>query len=160
MMAWLASAKPDMIWIETMNTIREARAAAGAANNEQLPFVVSFVVRENGDLLSGEPIDDAIAAVEPLNPLAFGLNCIPPEGMTRNLPRLRTATDRPLMAYAHIGNPEPITGWSFSEDVSPEQYVEHAARWIEMGARIIGGCCGTTPPHLAALRSLLDASNT
>ncbi len=146
----------DLIWIETMNTVREARIAAHAAGDAGLPFVVSFVVKENGDLLSGEPLEEAIEAVEPFEPLALGLNCIPPSGLTRNLPRLRAATDRPLVAYAHLGNPEPITGWSFSQDVSPEAYAKEAARWIELGARIIGGCCGTTPAHIAALRSLID----
>ena len=156
MVAWLAEAGADLIWIETMNSVREARIAAHAAGDAGLPFVVSFVVKENGDLLSGEPLEEAIEAVEPFGPVALGLNCIPPSGLTRNLPRLRAATDRPLIAYAHLGNPEPITGWSFSQDVSPEAYAKEAARWIDMGARIIGGCCGTTPAHIAALRSLID----
>ncbi len=157
MMAWLNTAGLDLIWIETMNTVREALAAVRAASNENLPFVVSFVVRESGDLLSGEALEDAIAAVEPFEPLAIGLNCIPPEGMTRTLPRLRAGTRRPLIAYAHLGNPEPISGWSFAQDISAEEYAQHAARWIEIGARIVGGCCGTTPAHVAALRRLVDA---
>ncbi len=156
MISWLAAAGAELIWIETMNTVREARIAAHAAGDAGLPFVVSFVVKENGDLLSGEPLEEAIEAVEPFGLLALGLNCIPPSGVTRNLPRLRAATDRTLIAYAHLGNPEPISGWSFSQDVSPEEYAEEAARWIDMGARIIGGCCGTTPAHIAALRSLID----
>ena len=121
-------------------------------------MVVSFVVKEDGDLLSGESLEEAVEALEPFDPIAFGLNCIPPSGLTRNLPRLRAATDLPLIAYAHLGNPEPITGWSFSQDVSPEDYAEEAARWIDMGARIIGGCCGTTPEHIAALRSLVKGT--
>lgn len=164
MIAWLASAGADLIWIETMNTVREAKAAARAASRTVsptgvvgVPFAVSFVVKENGDLLSGEPLERAIEAVEPFDPLALGLNCIPPGGVTHSLPRLRAATDRPLIAYAHIGNPQPITGWSFSQDTSPEAYAKEAAHWIEQGARIIGGCCGTTPHHIAALRTLIDA---
>ena len=155
MASWLAAAGVDLIWIETMNTVCEAKAAAKAASDTGLPMVVSFVVKENGDLLSGEPLEEAVEAVEPFDPLALGLNCIPPGGLTRNLPRLRAATDRPLIAYAHLGNPEPITGWSFSQDISPEAYAREAARWIELGTRIIGGCCGTTPAHIAALRSLI-----
>ncbi len=151
---WLAAAGADLIWIETMNTVREAKAAAHAASEAGLPLVVSFVVKQDGDLLSGEPIEEAIGAVEPFEPLALGINCIPPDGVTRNLPRLRAATPRPLLAYAHLGNPEPITGWSSSQDVSPEAYATEAARWIELGARIVGGCCGTTPAHIAALRRL------
>ena len=160
MLAWLSAAGPDVVWIETMNTVREARAAAQAAGRERLPMIVSFVVRENGDLLSGESLEDAVAAVEPFAPIALGLNCIPPDGVTRNLSRLRAATDRPLIAYAHIGNAEPTHGWSFRQDVSPEQYVEHAQRWIEIGARIVGGCCGTTPEYISALRKFLNTSQS
>lgn len=151
MSAWLADAAPDLVWIETMNTVREARIAAEAVRAAGLPFVVSWVVREDGALLSGEPLADAVAAVEPLGPLALGLNCIPPAGMTRNLPRLRAQTERALIAYAHIGNPAPISGWSFSEVVAPEDYAREAARWVRLGAAVIGGCCGTTPRHIAAL---------
>ena len=160
MLAWLSAAGPDVVWIETMNTVREARAAAKAAGRARLPMIVSFVVRENGDLLSGESLEDAVAAVEPFAPIALGLNCIPPDGVTRNLPRLRAATDRPLVAYAHIGNAEPTHGWSFRQDVSPQQYVEHAQRWIEIGARIVGGCCGTTPEYISALRKFLNTSHS
>jgi S-methylmethionine-dependent homocysteine/selenocysteine methylase len=155
MMTWLIAAQPDLIWIETMNTVREASAAAQAAHEHRLPFACSFVINEIGDLLSGERLEAAIEAVEPFAPLAFGLNCIPPDGMTRNLPRLRSATTRPIAAYAHIGNPEPINGWSFSQTVAPPDYAEHARRWRDLGARIIGGCCGTTPEHVRAIRATL-----
>jgi len=187
MMAWLKAAGPDLVWIETMNTVREARAAARAAANAGLPCCISFVTRENGDLLSGEPLEAAVAAVEPFGPIALGLNCIPPDGMTRNLPRLRSATQSVggahgaetvgdahptrlrsatrkagsahgtlLAAYAHINNPTPIRGWSFSQQVTPEEYAKYARRWIELGASIVGGCCGTTPAHIAAVRATVD----
>ncbi len=155
MLRWIEAAGPDLVWIETMGTIREARAAARAAREVELPFAVSFVTRENGDLLGGEPLEDAIAAIEPLEPIAFGLNCIPPSGMTAILPRLRKATDRPLAAYAHINYPMPIFGWSYSQTATPTEYAEHARRWLDLGASIIGGCCGTTPEHIRAVRDNL-----
>ena len=155
MMCWLRAANPDLVWIETMNTIREARSAARAATECGLPLVVCFVTAESGDLLSGEPLEEAVAAVEPFEPLAIGLNCIPPEGITANLPRLSAATTRPLAVYAHLGNPEPIFGWSFSSDVSPARYARHVADWFARGATIIGGCCGTTPAHIGAIRDEL-----
>jgi len=157
MLDWLAQAGPDLIWIETMNTVREALAAAQAARQRGMPFVVSFVVREDGNLLSGEPLEQVVEQVEPLEPLAFGLNCIPPAGMTRNLPRLRAATRRPPIAYAHIGNPEPICGWSFSQEIPPADYAAEARRWVDIGARIVGGCCGTTPEHIRALREVIGS---
>ncbi|MCH8806467.1 MAG: homocysteine S-methyltransferase family protein [Planctomycetes bacterium] len=158
MMVWLSSAGPDLVWIETMNTVREARTAAAAAADAKLSLVVSFVVNEAGDLLNGERLVDAVAAIEPFDPLAVGLNCIPPAGMTAHLPRLRQATERPLAAYAHIGNPEPILGWSFSSDISPKAYADHARCWLDAGVNIVGGCCGTGPDHIRAVRALFGDS--
>ncbi len=161
MLAWLKAAKPDLIWIETMNTVREARAAARAAANASLSFVVSFALREDGRLLSGEELEDAVAAVETFEPIAVGFNCIPPDGITAHLPRLRRAARRPLAAYAHVNNPTPTPGWSFSQDATPEQYARQVKRWLDLGASIVGGCCGTTPAHIRAVRNLVgprDAS--
>lgn len=154
---WLKAARPDLVWIETMNTVREARAAAGAAADAGLPFVVSFVLRQDGELLSGERLEDAVAAVEPFNPLALGLNCIPPDGITAHLPHLRQATARPLAAYAHINNPAPTPGWSFSQEATPDQYARQVKRWLDLGVRIVGGCCGTTPAHIRAVRNVVHA---
>jgi S-methylmethionine-dependent homocysteine/selenocysteine methylase len=156
MAAWLKAAAPDLIWIETMNTAREARVAAEGAAGAGFPFAVSFVVQESGDLLSGEALEDAVAAVEPFDPLAIGLNCIPPRGLTAILPRLRRATSRPLSAYAHINNPVPIRGWSYTQQVTPEEYAEYVREWLDAGARIVGGCCGTTPEHIRAVRKLVE----
>ncbi|MBN2446545.1 MAG: homocysteine S-methyltransferase family protein, partial [Phycisphaerae bacterium] len=154
MLEWLVAAGPDMIWIETMGTIREARAATEAAAGH-LPLAVSFVLREDGALLSGEPLAEAVAAIEPFAPVAVGINCIPPTGITSLLPRLRKLTARPIAVYAHIGNRQPILGWSYSQEhVSPTEYADQARRWRDQGADIIGGCCGTTPAHIAAIAGI------
>ncbi|MBU0640839.1 MAG: homocysteine S-methyltransferase family protein [Planctomycetes bacterium] len=155
MMAWLHEAAPDLVWIETMSTVREARAAARAAAERHLPLAVSFVVQEGGDLLSGERLEDAVAAVEQFAPLALGLNCIPPRGLTAILPRLRQATSRPVSAYAHINNAVPIRGWNYSEARSPAEYAAYARAWVDLGAELVGGCCGTTPAHIRAVRAAL-----
>jgi S-methylmethionine-dependent homocysteine/selenocysteine methylase len=156
MLTWLKAAGPDLIWIETMGTVREARAAARATSQTEMPLVVSFVVREDGNLLGGERLEDAVDTVEAFDPLAIGLNCIPPDGMTALLPRLRKATPRPLAAYAHINNPQPIFGWSYSQTATPEDYAEHAKRWLDLGVSIVGGCCGTTPAHIRAVRKVVS----
>lgn len=152
---WLAAAGADLLWIETMGTSREAAAAAEAASARRLPFVVSFVVAENGDLLGGDPLEEAVAALDAYGPLAIGLNCIPPRGMSAILPRLRATTGRPLAGYAHINNAKPLRGWSYAQSQTPEQYAAAAREWIALGVGIVGGCCGTTPLHIRALRALL-----
>jgi S-methylmethionine-dependent homocysteine/selenocysteine methylase len=151
MAQWLKAARPDLIWIETVNTIRETRIAAEAAVAVDVPFSVSFVLNEFGELLGGEPLDEAVAAVAPLKPFAVGMNCIPPTGVTRLLPRLRQLYHGRITVYAHINSPCLTPGWTIAEQVSPGEYADHAARWRELGADIIGGCCGTTPAHIRAV---------
>lgn len=152
MARWLAEAGADLLWIETMNTAREARCAAAAAADRGLPFAVSFVPREDGALLGGDGLADAVAQVEPLGPVALGVNCIPPEGIGAALAAMRQLTQRPLAVYAHLGNPQPITGWTFSSSISPRDYAQQARGWFECGANVVGGCCGTTPEHIRAVR--------
>lgn len=155
MAEWLAAATPDVIWIETMNTLREAGAALSAARSTGLPCAISFVLDESGRLLSGESLREAVALAETGGACAVGVNCMPPRGVSAALPTLRAQTALPLAAYAHIGNPEPIRGWHFSESVSPADYAGMARGWVNAGARIVGGCCGTTPAHITAVaRSL------
>ena len=158
MASWLRDAGSDLVWIETIGTIREARAAVAAIAAAGLPLAVSFTTREDGALLGGEALEDAVAAIEPFDPIAIGVNCIPPDGVTAILPRLRRATNRPLAAYAHVNNDLPTYGWSFSQHATPEEYANCVRRWLELGARIVGGCCGTTPRHIQAVRRSLDAS--
>lgn len=150
-LSWINLAKPDLIWLETMNSVREAKIAAELAARTTLPFVVSFMLQEDGRLLGGDALADAVDAVTPLKPLAIGLNCMPPGGITKSLPMLARLTALPLAVYAHLGTMSPLPGWSFAEDLDPAGYVEQAYRWRDAGGQIIGGCCGSRPAHIRAL---------
>ncbi|MFO0838596.1 MAG: homocysteine S-methyltransferase family protein [Phycisphaerae bacterium] len=154
---WLAAAKPDLLWIETIGTLREAAAAGRAAVEARLPFAISFILREDGRLLGGDRLAETLREIDSYQPLAVGVNCIPPHGFTALLPRLRELTTRPIAAYAHIGNDLPLPGWSYAESLSPREYADAAMSWLAAGASIVGGCCGTTPEHIAAIRSRLDS---
>jgi S-methylmethionine-dependent homocysteine/selenocysteine methylase len=147
---WIAAADPDLAWIETIGTVREVCAATQACRDRALPFVISLIVNEAGDLLGGEPLADAIAIIEAADPLAVGLNCIPPRGLTTLLPRLRKRTARPLVAYGHINDDRPLPGWSYAQALDPPAYAAETRRWAAGGAALIGGCCGTTPAHIQA----------
>ncbi len=155
MAQYLAAAGVDIILVETMNTIREAVAAAAAAVRTRLPFMVSFVCGDDRRLLSGETLADAAAAIEPLGPLALMVNCMSTPAVLPALQALRAATDRPIGAYANIGHSQPDWGWNFSEDISVEAYGRHARNWLAVGAQIVGGCCGTTPAHIAVLADVI-----
>ncbi len=154
---FLAEAGVDLILAETHNSIREARAAVSAAKATGLPVVLSFVTDGAGKLQSGESIADAVRAVLPLAPDALGINCVPAARLAGDLQVLVSAAPGlALAAYGNLGLPDETRGWAFTEELAPEEYGAAARRWLELGARIVGGCCGTTPEHTRALRALVD----
>ena len=156
----LAAAGVDAILVETHNTVRELVAAARAAKASWLPYITSMVTDGAGRLLSGEPIEDAVRALERFDPDALSINCVSAARLSADLARLAAAApDRPLGAYGNLGLPADDFGWSFTEALSPEQYADHARRWVALGARLVGGCCGTTPGHTAALRYAINIAS-
>jgi len=143
----------DLVLLETLNSISEARAALEVAKGLGLPCWASFVCDERGRLFTGETMAEMVAALEPLGVDAILLNCAPPgdinAGMKELLPHARVATG----AYPHIGRFDPPE-WMFTDEYPPPRYAQVASTWLQMGARILGGCCGTTPDHIAALAAL------
>jgi 5-methyltetrahydrofolate--homocysteine methyltransferase len=69
---------------------------------------------------------------------------------------LTSATDLPVGGYANLGVVEDAVGWSSDLSVDGPAYAKAVLDWIGHGARIVGGCCGTTPEHIAAVRTMLD----
>jgi S-methylmethionine-dependent homocysteine/selenocysteine methylase len=149
----LAAAGVDGILVETMNTAREAAAAAAAAAATGLPVWVSFACGPGARLLSGEGLAPALDAVRAAQPAALLVNCLPPPDADSCLEVLRGA-GLPFGIYANLGAPVGAAG-ARSHDCTPEEYAHHAQRWLAAGARIVGGCCGTTPDHIRALSHLL-----
>ena len=143
----LAAAGADLILVETMNTLREARSAAHAARATGLPFFISFVCGVEARLLSGEELSQALDAVAAESPACVLVNCLPPSAVPACLPILGRSPS-PFGVYPNLAQPSPS---GRSEDCSPEQFAAHAAAWCRAGARIIGGCCGTGPDHVRAL---------
>lgn len=159
MIEQMKSAGVDFILLESMNSVAEARAACEAARSSGLPVWVSFVVRENGRLLSKEPLGEAVAAVEPLGVDVVAANCAPLEDVRAAVAELRKHRKGPVGAYAHIGRYDPPS-WKFgfypqfssADQTPPARYLEAAREWKKIGAQVVGGCCGTTPEHIRALR--------
>jgi S-methylmethionine-dependent homocysteine/selenocysteine methylase len=149
----LADAGVDLILVETMNTIREAVAAANAAHRTGKPLWVSFTLGADNHLLSGETLHDAVNAVMPFAPQAVLVNCIPVAQITSALGTLKAAVAGRCEwgAYGNVGHVDDVVGWTLTDAVSPAAYAEAAQAWRELAAGIIGGCCGTTPAHIAAV---------
>ncbi len=154
----LAAGKVDFVFIETMNCVREAEIAARAAVKAGLHFGVCFVADHDGKLLSGEDFGTAVEAIRSLAPLFVGVNCVPPRKIDPSLEALKaSAGDFPLAVYANGGgSPSDDEGWEFGEEgTEAQQYAEEALKWQSSGYQLIGGCCGTTPAYIEALRERL-----
>jgi S-methylmethionine-dependent homocysteine/selenocysteine methylase len=152
----LADAGVDAILIETMNTLREAVAAARAARGVGLPFLVSFACWEGDALLGGEPLPRALDAAAAEGTDALLVNCLPCSNVAACLPALRAA-GLPFGVYANLGAPGVTSGAGRTEHYDPEAFAAQAAPWVGAGARVVGGCCGTTPGHIRALAEMLAA---
>ncbi len=157
----LAASGVDLLLLESMNNLGEAGAAAQAAVATGLPFWASFVLGPEGEMLSGEPLEAGVKAMAELGAAAILINCVPPDDGSRGLARIRRATDRPVGVFAQVGKFDPPS-WKFefhprftgTETWPPERYAKVARSWREAGARVIGGCCGTGPEHIRAVREV------
>ncbi len=150
-----AAAGCDLLLIETVNSVGEAVAAARAARAVSLPYWIAFVPDQDGRLFSGETLAEATAALAPLRPGAVLVNCAPPEDVAVGLAQLAKSATTPMGVYAHIGRFDPPE-WLFTDEYPPPRYLDLARAWVDQGALIVGGCCGTTPEHIAAVTAGLS----
>jgi S-methylmethionine-dependent homocysteine/selenocysteine methylase len=152
---WLVEAEVDLILIETMNTISEARAALAAVKKTlEIEVWVSLACDADGNILSGERISRAVEALLPFKPSAFLVNCTDTTATNLAVAQLLEFSTVPVGAYANMGHAESSLGWKFTDELSPHRYYQCAVEWVRLGAKIVGGCCGTTPAHICALQRL------
>jgi S-methylmethionine-dependent homocysteine/selenocysteine methylase len=157
---WLATelsrAGVDFVLVETVNTAREARIALDAARDAGLRAWVSFVCGDDARLLSGESLGEAARAVEDGGAEAVLVNCTSLDRTERCLEVLRATCSGAIGAYPNL---ERRPAWHDEPPptaVTPAEFAETLVRWHdEHGARVLGGCCGSTPDHIAALRTAL-----
>jgi S-methylmethionine-dependent homocysteine/selenocysteine methylase len=156
----LAQAGADLLMVETMPLIAEAEAAVQAALETGLDVTVGFVIGDDGRLLSGETLESAVERLGRYPVAALLVNCSPPTVITRALTMMRRLTDRPIGGYANLGTVEETVGWAADESITGDRYAPFARAWLDAGAQIVGGCCGTRPDHIAAIRAELDDALT
>jgi 5-methyltetrahydrofolate--homocysteine methyltransferase len=140
----------DLILLETMTDTYEIKAAMLAAKeNCDLPLLVTFTTDNSGRLLNGADVQTAVCLVESLGACALGLNCgFGPAQFKSLLPELARHTSIPIIVNPNAGIPERING-RIKYDLQPEGFASQIAE-IARNARLVGGCCGTTPEHIAA----------
>lgn len=160
LVAHLHQAGVDLLLVETMNSIREAVAATEAALETGLPTIVGFVCGREPILLSGEPVGEATRVLGALGPDLMVVNCTPTPDIRVSLREVMDNTEIPTGAYGNVGYADEDQGWVNTDSVEPVAYARHAAGWLQMGARLVGSCCGTGPAHTAELRQLLNTWTT
>lgn len=148
----------DGFLMETFIDMAELRVAVAAVRSvSSLPIIACKAYIEDGEMLA-EGLPARIAAeMSELDVQAIGANCIVgPQRMLDLVRMMRENTDLPILAFPTPGLPQLVKG-SIAYDTSPDYFAKAAARLVEEGAKIIGGCCGTTPEHIRQLSNLLNS---
>src|SRR5579862_306267 len=155
----LAEARVDLLVIETMPALNEAREALLAARETapDLPVLVMVTVDDESNCLDGSSPEQAAALLTEWGASAIGVNCSTgPTTVLTAIEAMRGATTLPLAAMPNAGMPRSVEGRNIYM-ASPEYMASFARKFVKAGATFVGGCCGTTPTHIRAMKSALRA---
>jgi len=150
----------DLLIIETMPALNEAEQAVLAAHAAapDVPLVLMVTVDEEANCLDGASPETAAARIGSWGVDAMGCNCsVGPATILTALERMATATSVPLMAMPNAGMPRSVDGRNIYL-CSPEYMASFTRKFIRAGVQFVGGCCGTTPQHIRAMKSSLRAT--
>ncbi len=151
----------DLLWVETISAPDELRAASLGIGRTGAPWVGTMSFDTAGRTMMGVTAADMVALVAdlPHAPLAFGANCgVGASDLLRTVLGFRAAgAPLPVVAKGNAGIPKFVDG-HIHYDGTPELMADYAILARDCGATIIGGCCGTTPAHLAAMRAALETT--
>ena len=154
----LIDAGVDLIIFETFINFERLKIAVSAAKELcDLPLIAQMTIDDDGATLTGASIEYSIKEFSDLGVDVFGVNCtVGPQAMLTWLEEARKYTDKMISIAPNAGKPKNIDGRNIYL-TSPEYLGEYAKHFINAGANVIGGCCGTTPLHIAKMRAMLDA---
>ena len=150
-----AAAGADLVIAETMGDTRELKAAVLAAKeNSTLPVWATVALGEDGKLLTGASVECVAELLEGLGADAYGFNCgLGPDRMLPFVERLAKVSSKPIIIKPNAGMPQIVDGKTVFT-VGSDEFAAHVRHLVSAGATIIGGCCGTTPDHIAAIARL------
>ena len=156
----LVEAGVDCLMLETFRDLNEVRAAVDAAREAAGPEIVLMAhlsIEDDGRLQDGTSIEDFTRALDAMPVDVIGLNCSSgPQVMLETLEKMAAFTGKPLSALPNAGLPASVDGRNIYL-CSAEYMAHYAARFLEAGARIVGGCCGTTPEHIKEIRNRIGS---
>ena len=149
----------DVLWIETMSARDELEAAIRGAGRTGCPVAATMSLDTNGNTMMGISPRELVRICNQHNLAAFGTNC--GVGASEVVASIVSSSQEkpaaPLIAKANCGIPEFVDG-EIRYNGTPELMAEYALMVRDAGAKIIGGCCGTTPAHLVSMRAALDST--
>jgi methionine synthase I (cobalamin-dependent) len=157
--AALARGGADLLWIETMSSLEETEAAVAGAQSTGLPVVATLSFDTNGRTMMGITPSELARLHRKHNLAACGSNCgTGPSELVACIVNLATASEPSavLVAKANCGIPQFVNG-EIRFNGTPELMAQYACLSWDSGARIIGGCCGTTPEHVRIMRRALES---
>jgi homocysteine S-methyltransferase len=149
----------DLIVLETFGLVKELEQAIRAVKDVSpgMPIIAQVTVNDEGTLIRGASLESFIQEVARYDLDAVGLNCtIGPRAMLEALEQLKTLTTLPISVQPNAGVPQEVGG-RYIYMTSPEYVAEYAKRFIQTGASIVGGCCGTNPAHIRAIQRAVRA---
>jgi homocysteine S-methyltransferase len=155
----LAKAGVDLLIIETMPALNEAHEALEAAHETapDLPVLIMVTVDDESNCLDGSSAQQAAALLTEWGAGAIGVNCSTgPVSVLTAIEAMRTATTLPLAAMPNAGLPRAVEGRNIYL-CSPEYMASFTRKAIRAGVQLVGGCCGTTPNHIRAMRAAMRA---
>jgi methionine synthase I (cobalamin-dependent)/5,10-methylenetetrahydrofolate reductase len=147
----------DLLMFETFGYLEEVHQAMLAAKDvgAKLPLVVQVTIDEDGNCLDGSTPETFAPRLEEWGADVIGCNCsVGPVAMLDAIERVRAATSLPLAAQPNAGIPRSVEGRNIYL-CSPEYMASYARKFVAAGARLVGGCCGTTPDHIRVMKSAL-----
>ena len=153
----LAEAGIDLLILETFGYVEELHQAILAARDAApgIPVVAQVTIDDEGNALDGSTPESYAKRIEGYGPEVLGCNCsVGPVAMLDAIERMRQVTSLPLSAQPNAGMPRNVEGRNIYL-CSPEYMAEYTRRLIAAGTRLVGGCCGTTPEHIRAMKAAL-----
>ncbi|MBV8629416.1 MAG: homocysteine S-methyltransferase [Silvibacterium sp.] len=159
-LATLAETNADLVALETVPSLEEGKAIAGAlAEVREISAWVSFTCRDEAQVAHGERLADCAASLDSVpQVVAIGINCTAPRLIGPLIAQARKGTAKPIFLYPNSGELWDAASrrWYGSSDAG--EFATMAAVWYEAGAHAVGGCCRTGPAHIRAVREVLEST--
>ena len=160
--AALAEGGVDLLMLETFGYVEELHQAVLACRDvdANIPIVAQVTIDEDGICLDGADPEAFTARLTEWNVDVLGINCsVGPVAMLEAIERVRAATSLPLAAQPNAGMPRSVEGRNIYL-CSPEYMASYTRKFVAAGVQLVGGCCGTTPDHIRAMKAMLRAGGS